>query len=133
MKLNKNGWGLRTMLILSGVIILFLGVAIYFISRIYSGYDEEILNHPYRELENNLEKQASIYLNDYYDDMLTNEKITITRGVLRSYDLDINLKDPYDEDCSGYAVASKSKGITNIKAYIKCKRYETKGYEEWRS
>ena len=133
MKLNKKGWGLREMLVLSGILILFLCVAIYFIVVFYNSFEKDITHKYYETLETNLEQQASVYLHDYYDETLTSDKITITRSVLRSYDLDIPLKDKNDNACSGYVVANKSMGKTNIDAYIKCNKYETKGYEEWRS
>lgn len=132
MKLNKHGWGLREMFVLSSVLIIFLGVSIYFIYVLYSSFGKEMKNN-YDDLEKNLKHQASVYLADYYDDDLTSDKITITRSVLRSYDLDIELKDKIGKACSGYVVAYKTMGITHIDPYIKCEKYETKGYEEWRS
>lgn len=133
MRLNKQGWGLREMLILSGILILFLCVSIYFIYIFYNSFDKEMKSNYYEGLENNLEYQTTIYLNDYYDEALTSDKITISRSVLRSYDLDIELKDKHEKACSGYVTANKSMGKTNVDAYIKCENYETKGYEEWRS
>ena len=35
MKLNKNGWGLVEMLVLSGILLLFLLIAVYFIHKLY--------------------------------------------------------------------------------------------------
>lgn len=132
MKLNKHGWGLREMLILSGILIIFLGVSIYLTYVLYNSFNKEMKNN-YDTLESNLKHQASVYLDDYYDDDLTSDKITITRSVLRSYDLDTELKDKNNKDCSGYVIAYKTMGITHIDPYIKCEKYESKGYEEWRS
>lgn len=129
---NKNGWGLRVMLILSGVLVLFLAIAIFYIYVLYDSMNKEVSVSYYYELEDNLESQALIYLNDYYNDTLTNEELTITRNVLRTYDLDISLIDHKGNACSGYVVASKSKGIINTNGFISCKNYQTKGYEEWK-
>ena len=133
MHLNKHGWGLREMLVLSGILILFLIVAIYYIYSLYNGISEEVSLSHYYGLEDKLENQAIIYINDYYDSNLTSDYITISRSVLRAYDLDISLFDNYGDACSGYVVANKSKGIINTQGYIKCKNYMTEGYEEWRN
>lgn len=132
-KLNKEGWGLREMLVLSGILILFLIIAIYLIYSLYSEFDREATVGYYYELEEKLENQASVYLNDYYPDPLTSDNLTITRGVLRTYNLDVDLVDKNDKACSGYVIANKTHGQTNVNAYIKCEHYETEGYEEWRN
>ena len=130
--LNKKGWGLVEMLILSGVLIIFLFIAIYFIYRLYGNLDEGINTNYYTNLENDLRNQAEEYLNDYYDDTLTSDYITITRNVLKTYDLDVILEDPQGRECSGYVRANKSHAKVNIEAYISCSKYETDGYESWR-
>lgn len=126
--LNKHGWGLKEMLILSGILILFLFVAIFYIFTLYNELDKEISSNYYSSLEHDLEASAEIYLNDYFDGVLTDEKITISRNVLRLYDLDVTLKDKNGNLCSGYVVANKDA----IKGYISCDEYTTEGYEEWR-
>lgn len=131
MYLNKQGWGLREMLVLSGVLVLFLVIAIYYIYNLFGDAEEYNANY-YYELEEKLEHQANIYLNDYFDDDLSSDYITITRNILRAYDLDIALKDSKGDACSGYVMANKSKGKVNIKSYIKCNKYMTSGYEDWR-
>lgn len=132
MKLNKHGWGLREMLVLSGIIILFLLIAIYFIYVFYYGFNKEYRASYYQELENNLQDQAEVYLNEYYENNLTSEKLTITKDVLESNHLNINLVDKNDHACSGYALAYKTHGKISIEPYIKCPKYETTGYEDWR-
>ena len=133
MLLNKNGWSLKEMLLLTGILALFLLVAIYYIASLYSNFESEVKGTNYALLEENLEKQALIYLNDYYDELLTNEDITITRNVLRSYNLDIVLQDNNGKSCSGYVMAHKTHGKVYVKSYIKCDKYVTSGYEEWRT
>ena len=131
--LNKHGWGLKEMLVLSGVLVLFLVVAIYYIYTLYQQLGREVTNNYYYDLESDLENSALVYLQDYYDDALNSEGITITRSVLRSYDLDVSLNDPNGHVCSGYVVAKRTHGEDIIDAYISCPNYETDGYEEWRS
>lgn len=132
MQLNKNGWGLREMIVLSGFLLLFLIVAIYYIFELYNSFDKEVTVKTYYDMEEKLEEQARIYLNDYYEANLTSEEITISRNVLRNYNLDVNLVDNDGNACSGYVVAYKTKGVTYVDAYIKCNDYTTQGYEDWR-
>lgn len=126
--LNKNGWGFTEMLVLMGILALFLFIAIYFIYRAYNDYDTNINNKYYQKLENKLEEQATIYLDNYYDEVLTNDSIIITKDILQVYNLDVTLNDSNGQACDGYVKANKSKGIRNIKGYIKCPHYETNNY-----
>lgn len=51
MKLNNKGWGLKQMLVLSGILIFFFCLAIYFIYVFYNSFAEglnkniEIINY----------------------------------------------------------------------------------------
>lgn len=130
MKLNKHGWGLREMLFLSGILILFLFVAIYYIYTLYDSFNEEVSVKEYYDMEDKLEENVRIYINDYYEADLTSEKVIIDRSTLRYHDLDVSLLDSNGDACSGYAVVNKSRGIVNVEAYIKCNNYMTEGYEE---
>ncbi len=130
--LNKNGWGLKEMLILSGVLMLFLVIAIYYIYRLYSSLDMATTDDYYVLLEDRLEEQVKTYLDNYYEDSLTSDVITISSDVLKAHDLDINLVDDNGDACMGYTLAYKSRGVTHIDSYIKCHDYVTDGYEEWR-
>lgn len=42
MRLNKNGWSLNEMLLLSGILIIFLLVAVFYISSMYNNFDMEV-------------------------------------------------------------------------------------------
>lgn len=131
--LNKHGWGLKEMLVLSGILLLFLIIAIYYISTLYQDLDLEATSDYYYDLEQDLENSVSVYLRDYYDGNLGADEITITRSTLRAYDLDVDLEDQNHHVCSGYAVASKTHGVETIEAYISCPNYTTNGYESWRT
>lgn len=132
MDLNKNGWGLREMLVLSGILVLFLGIAIFYIVSLYNEFEVEASTSNYYRLEEKLETQASIYLDKYYDEILTSDPVTITRSILNAYNLDTSLMDPKGDACTGYVRAYKTRGNTEIIGYISCKNYVTEGYEEWR-
>ena len=128
--LNKHGWSLREMLILSGILIVFLFIAIYYILIMYKDLDLNITNNYYDNLESRLEENAIVYLEDYYEGDLSSEEIKITRGMLRSYDLDIELRDKDGHVCAGYVVARRTHGEDDIKAYISCPDYTTEGFED---
>ena len=132
MSLNKRGWGLSEMLLLSSCLIVFLLLATYYIYVLYGKFERDDNTNNYITLEEKLENQTLIYLNDYYDEPLSNNKITISRNVLKSYDLDIPLTDNDGNACSGYSIAYKTKGIVYVDGYIKCNNYVTDGYEDWR-
>lgn len=122
MFLSKNGWGLKEMIIVSGILILFLGLAIYNIYTIKTYFN----NREYYSLENMLLEQSEIYLSSY-NNLLTNEGIIVSNT-----DLDITLKDNGGNFCKGYVKITKSRGIINKTPYISCDKYETLGYEDWR-
>ena len=128
--LNKHGWSLREMLILSGILIVFLFIAIYYILIMYKDLDLNITNNYYDNLESRLEENATVYLEDYYEGDLSSEEIKITKGMLRSYDLDIELRDKDGHVCAGYVVARRTHGEDDIKAYISCPDYTTEGFED---
>lgn len=77
MILNKHGWGLRDMLIYSGIIIIFFFIAIYFIVSMYHEMGIEVTEKSYDRMEEQLEENALIYLNDYYQKELDNEGIIV--------------------------------------------------------
>lgn len=129
MKLNKWGWGFGEMILLVGVLAFFLMVSIFYICSFANNFSDSSFD--YNKLEEKLEAQTRIYLDKYYDDALTSDKVKITRNVLRVYDLDVILMDDKGRECSGYSVAYKSKAIVNVKAYISCKKYVTEGYDEY--
>ncbi|MDE5538998.1 MAG: hypothetical protein K2J20_00755 [Bacilli bacterium] len=131
--LNKNGWCLKEMLLLSGIIILFLGLAVSQIYGLTNYYYKEVNDKYYQKLEKKLEEQTLVYLNDYYKDTLNSDGIVVTKDDLQNYNLDVTLIDGNGSRChNGYVMASKSRGEIKIKAYISCNKYETLGYEGWR-
>lgn len=127
--LNKHGWSLREMLILSGILIVFLFIAVYYIFTMYRDLDLEIGNNHYSNLEEKLEENAIVYLEDYYEGDLNSEGLKITRGMLRSCDLDVELRDKDGHVCAGYVMARRTHGEDDIKAYISCSDYTTEGFE----
>ena len=131
--LNKHGWGLNEMLVISDILILFLIIAIYYIFTLYQEMGREVTTTHYHDLENDLEDSARVYVEDYYDGTLNSDGITITRSILRLYDLDVTLRDDDGNVCSGYVIASRTQGEDYYQAYISCPNYTTDSYEDWRS
>ena len=43
-KLNNRGWGLRMMIFLMGILVLFFGIAIFFIYKFYNDFRIEERN-----------------------------------------------------------------------------------------
>ncbi len=56
MKLNNKGWGIREMLLLSGILIFFFGLAIYFIYIFYDSLSSEITMRDYNKTVSYIEK-----------------------------------------------------------------------------
>ncbi len=128
MIMNKHGWSLKEMLLLSGILILFLFVAIYYILVFYQNVDDPGVSY-YEKMENTLLDRATLYLNQYYDNDLDRDGIIITMAMLEEYDLDVDLVDQEGSVCSGYVLANKTRGEESIEAYINCGEYTTDGFD----
>ena len=61
MKLNKKGWGMKELIIMSSVLFVFLLVAAYYVYVLYSssGINK---NNPYTSLESQLEIATTKYI-----------------------------------------------------------------------
>ena len=86
---------------------------------------------PYRELENNV----VLAMKKYYgqDTNLkklpkNNEKVRITINEIKEFGIDIDSKIK-DDICEGYGIVTGLKVSHKYQAFIKCKKYTTKNYE----
>lgn len=61
MKLNNNGWGLKEMMIISSILLMFLLFAAYYIWVLYSDLSKSRPN-AYDDLEYVLQSSAASYL-----------------------------------------------------------------------
>ena len=43
--LNKKGWGLKEMLLLSGLLVIFLFIAIFYIYILYANFDKDVIKY----------------------------------------------------------------------------------------
>ncbi len=130
-KLNRHGWGLQEMILLSSILLAFLLIAFFMISRLYdnlSGIEttKEKESYTYEDVIDTLEEAALRYYDEYYE---KGEEVVITSDRLRKHGyVSLSELKPKDEKsaCSGY-VEVKNK---EAKAYIRCSNYESNGYEE---
>lgn len=135
MKLNKNGWGLVEMLILTGIIVFFFLVAIFLIYRLYSNMDKIVVNKDYvdttafKNTEISLEDAANRYLNNKYENLENTNTIVLTKNKLENMGYIVGA---IHADCDGYVLSSIINGKNNSDAYITCSDYETTGFESWR-
>ncbi len=129
-KLNQHGWGVREMILLSAILLAFLLVTVFMVSRLYQGVtaDEKDSgsDYSYREVEENLLDAGISYYEDYYSD---EEQVIVTSSTLIRHQYlhsrDLKAKGE-SHSCSGYVKFLDGKG----KAYITCSDYETSGYED---
>ena len=82
----------------------------------------------YKELENKLVEVEEQYVDEKFlypehnETVKTKASTLIDNGYLDS--LEVN-----GEVCEGYATVYKKDSVYNYKGYVKCKNYQTKGYE----
>lgn len=117
-KLNNHGWGLKEMLIISAILILFLLFVAYSIVALYHNLDNKA--PVYSGLENTLIK-AAIKYNAVYDSVNF-----ITLQDLKEAEYIEIFTDSNDEECDGYVLMEDGDYIP----YIKCKNYKTRGFSE---
>ena len=139
MKLNNKGWGLPELLIGIGIIIVFLLIAVFYSLRLNrmlqgnfnnSNVKEEINEDYYILKTNDIMDAAYRYINkeDIELEYGVNTRISLSTLISKGY-----IGKIYDSKtnnaCMGYAIASLDVSkITDIKAYIKCDNYVSKGY-----
>lgn len=133
--LDNKGWGLRSMIIYSTIIIIALLIATFYVIALYSELDRNIKSNKqdntiidkkqYEEYERKLE-EATI---NYIDNCNCIDDNTSTMRI--SYDtlVDKNYINSIKDDCSGYVDVYLQSENISTKAYLKCSNYITEGYE----
>lgn len=140
--MKSNGWGLNTLLIMIGVIVIFLLVATFFSIRLNAMVGQEN-NESEKKLQTAINQ--SYYINRINTMTEAAEKYILTNNVELSrshYRLELgaliaaDLINPITDyvtnnKCIGYSIAYLNEdNIKVIKSYIKCDNYESKGYGE---
>lgn len=135
LRLNKNGWGLTEMLVLTGILVFFFFIAILLIYKFYSTLERDVIDTDsvnitgYEETESAIEHAANMYLDNKYANMNNINSITITMSKLSDMGY---LTEFIYEDCDGYAISKIINGQNISDAYISCNNYKTPGFESWR-
>ena len=132
MKLNNRGWGLRSMLILSAILIFFFSLAIYFIYLLYSSLSMDLKSESdyvdilqYEAIEDRLKLAGENYLEEINQEFT--EEVVIYIDDLVDADYIDYITDPNTDNlCEGY-VSVKDEVVY---PYINCDKYTTEGYEE---
>jgi hypothetical protein len=145
MKLNKNGWGFVEFFAFLIIFVVCLFIASYGL-RSFGLLDEDwhfIKNQDTNKVEDNKPKvtygslredmvgATMKYIKKYYNDELGIDTLNIRVSQLKSEGLLDKFQDADGNSCSGY-VSVYLDDLSRIQydAYLKCKDYETTGYEE---
>ena len=142
MKLNNKGWGLPELLIGIAIIIAFLLIAVFYSLRlnrmlqnhsttIDSSLKEEINEDYYILRTNDIMDAAYKYINKEDVELEQGSYTRISLATLISKGYIGKIYDSKTKNaCIGYALASVDVSkITDIKAYLKCDNYVSKGYD----
>lgn len=126
-RLNKNGWGLMQMLLISGILLILLLFAAYYIYVFYTKLDV-FSGSQYATLESKLQVAAIKYVldNDKEDNLQS-----VSYELLEKSGYISNFTDNNDVSCNGYVII----GDNDYKTFIKCENYKTNGYKdtyEWK-
>ena len=157
MKLDNRGWGLREMIIYSSALLMCLLLSAFLINMLYNDVgnpssgnssetktnndekkdvieekndklDNKIDLNYYYAYEDRLVDAAAIYLKKYPIEFVDNS-IKITVDTLESSNLINKLQDISTRNiCSGYVTIKMVEDEYDIKPYISCDSYITKGY-----
>lgn len=84
----------------------------------------------YSDLENDMVTATKKYINDFYNNKLGLDTLNIRVSQLKDNGYLKKLKDNNNKNCSGYVAVYKENEEVIYKPYLKCKKYETSGYEE---
>ncbi|MBE6160823.1 MAG: hypothetical protein E7158_01195 [Firmicutes bacterium] len=136
--LNKNGWGFRSYIIGSSILLLFLLIITFHIISLYNGFanteGEAIDSFYYQDLEGTLDDVSMEYINRFYNRDITTGVVTIStsklidKGLIDKEDLKVS-----GDKCKGYSVVKKNEdNLLVSESFIKCKNYVTSGYQSWR-
>lgn len=137
--MNQEGWGIRDMLLFLAIVCIAILVSMALYKKTFtqlfdnSGSITDFSNETYDSIENQLEKTAHTYTDNYYYKVLENgDEGEVTIRDMQAENLLTVVKDIKDDSiiCSGYVHFQKQGGITDYKTYLKCgDNYKTDGYQ----
>ena len=133
--LNKNGWGYRSYVIGSSILLLALLIATFLIIRFYRALSN-INGYTYADIEEKLNTRSLDYINEYYKKEINTGVVVISTSKLLKKDMitkDNLINNENKDKCSGYSLIRKNDdGDLVSESYIKCGEYKTSGYQSWR-
>lgn len=141
MKLDNKGWSLPELLIGIAIIIVFLLISVFYSLRFNRmleknssnnmSLSEEINEDYYRLKTNDIMDAAYKYINKEDVELEQGSYTRISLATLISKGYIGKIYDSKTKNaCIGYALASVDVSkITDIKAYLKCDNYVSKGYD----
>lgn len=153
--LNKNGWGIVEAILFLLVFIVCLLFSFWGLRRLglvdenWQFYSSNLFNpnpdkngdkqeepkepekvFSYEDLENDMVGATKLYINDFYNNELGLDTLNIRVSQLIDNGYIAELVDKNKKNCSGYTAVYVENGEIIYKPYLKCPKYETKGYEE---
>ncbi len=147
MKLNKNGWGYLEFFVFLIIFVICLLISAFglkqfglidddwrFVKFEDIGKDkeeEENKTVSYPKLREDMVSATMKYISKYYNNELGLDTLNIRVSQLKREGYISEFKDAKGNDCSGYvAVFKDDSGKIQYNPYLKCKDYQTTGYEE---
>ena len=160
MKLNNNGWGIKAMVAFILMFVLCLLLAAHGIYKVkYNGEsplhvfffgeknnennNDSFNNHNfntitnsgknYVDLQQELVDASKKYFSEKYNNQIDLDRLVITVNNLQNNNYILDFKDLSQKKCTGYAEIMKDEtGNISYNPYIKCKKYQTSGYLEYK-
>ena len=109
------------------VMIIWAIVAVILVGGLtYVGFNIKNNDKPYKELEKALTKEAISLVGEKPSLVMTDNKITM--DTFKANNISVNMG-VSDDVCDGYVIVENVRGFYNYKPYIKCQKYQTKGYQ----
>lgn len=142
--LNKKGWGILEAIVFLIIFIVCLLFSFWGLKKLgllgddnqfkpsneIKNEKEEEKEFNYTDLENSIVISTKAYINDFYNNDLGLDTLNIKVSQLIDNGYIKEVKDENNKNCSGYVSVYKENNENIYKGYIKCKKYETNGYEE---
>ncbi len=115
----------------TNILFIIWGVIVFIVIVLLTvlGFMLKKVNKDYRVLENDLKVSAEKYVTNNFLFPNENEQFTITKEKLIEEGYLEDLKTSSNDVCDGYAIV-KMDDVVKTKAYIKCDKYTTKGYNK---
>ena len=136
--LNKNGWGFRSYIIGSSILLLFLLIITFHIISLYNGFanteGEALDSFYYQNLEGIMDDASLEYIDRFSNRDIKTGVVTISTSKL----IDNGLLDKEDlkvsgDKCKGYSIVKRNEeNVLVSESFIKCRNYTTSGYQSWR-